>query len=81
METNQSLSEVSDGEEVYTMEGGQSWGSGLGVPWSTLHSPTYSDQIPVGLFSTFLHIMYSSHIHSFFANSAWTPVGLFKILF
>ena len=48
---------------------------------STLHSPTYSDRIPVGLFCTFLHIMYSSHIHSFFANSAWTPVGLFKILF
>ena len=32
METNQSLSEVSDSEEVHTMEGGQSWGSGLGVP-------------------------------------------------
>ena len=32
METNQSLLEVSDGEEVHIMEGGQSWGSGLGVP-------------------------------------------------
>ena len=36
METNQSLSEVSDGEEVHTMGGGQSWGSGLGVPWQYL---------------------------------------------
>ena len=32
METNQSLSEVSDGEEVHTMEGGQSWGVRIGCP-------------------------------------------------
>ena len=29
---DQSLLEVGDGAEIHTMEDGQSWGSGLGVP-------------------------------------------------